>query len=143
MAGEKIKEALQGEPVAHFDETGMRVCGKLTWLHVASSESLTSYYSHPKRGGAAMKAMGILPNFGGTAVHDGWPSYFAYECALSLCNAHHPRELTLSCGKNISSSGQGKPGGTENRHIPDIHQHPPVGHSQGKTEEKGIQEVTV
>lgn len=95
VAGEKIKEALRGEPVAHFDETGMRVCGKLTWLHVASSESLTSFYPHPRRGGAAMEAMGILPNFDGTAVHDGWSSYFAYECAHSLCNAHHLRELTL------------------------------------------------
>jgi transposase len=73
----------------------MRVCGKLTWLHVASSKRLTSYHAHPKRGGEAMEAGGVLPFFHGTSVHDGWKSYFAYKgCSHSLCNAHHIRELT-------------------------------------------------
>ena len=40
-----------------------------------------------------MDAMGLLPDFEGIAVHDGWASYGQYTCQHSLCNAYHLREL--------------------------------------------------
>ncbi len=40
-----------------------------------------------------MNEMGILPEFAGKAIHDGWKSYQSYACAHFLCNAHHLREL--------------------------------------------------
>ncbi|MEL6263150.1 MAG: transposase, partial [Cyanobacteria bacterium J06626_6] len=68
---------------------------KLWWLHVASTAQLTYYFVHPKRGRAAIDERGVVPTFNGISVHDGWASYFWYDCAHALCNAHHLRELRL------------------------------------------------
>ena len=89
-----IKEKLIASPVIHCDETGMKIEGKRHWLHVASNDKYTCYFSHRKRGTEAMNAMGILPEFKGIAVHDGWKPYSNYDCNHALCNVHLKRELT-------------------------------------------------
>jgi transposase len=89
-----IREKLITSAVIHCDETGMKVEGKRHWLHVASNDKYTCYFAHPKRGSEAMDAMGILPEFRGISVHDGWKPYNNYKCNHALCNAHLQRELT-------------------------------------------------
>jgi transposase len=43
---------------------------------------------------AAMDAAGVLPGFGGVAVHDGWAPYWRYQdLTHALCGAHLLREL--------------------------------------------------
>ena len=93
---DSIKENILASAVVHFDETGLRV-GKQHkhWLHTASTPSQTFYYIHKKRGSEAMDAMGILPDFDGTAVHDHFKPYLKYRCKHAACNTHHLRELVF------------------------------------------------
>jgi len=91
---ENIRQAILASEVVHFDETGIRKQGKLHWLHTASTEQLTSYGLHARRGKEAMLDLGILEHYTGCAVHDHWKSYFTFSCEHALCNAHHLRELT-------------------------------------------------
>lgn len=80
--------------MVHFDETGARIAGRLGWVHSASTDTLTRYIAHVRRGAVAIDAAGVLPVFGGVAVHDGWAPYRNYDaCEHALCNVHHLREL--------------------------------------------------
>ena len=88
------REQLAAAEVAHFDETGGRVAGRLHWIHVACTNTWTLFHLNTKRGRVAMDSAGVLPTFTGVAVHDGLVVYRQYDQAShGLCNAHHLREL--------------------------------------------------
>ena len=88
-----VIEQLRAAPHLHVNETGLRTAGRLHWLHVASTDRLTFYGVHAKRGQAATDHFGILPHFAGRLVHDFWRPYLRYACAHGLCNEHLLREL--------------------------------------------------
>jgi transposase len=97
---QEIKSALRHAPVLHHDETGLRVSGaegaRLAWTHVTCTPTLTHYARHSARGATALEAIGILPDYRGVSVHDGWASYRHFHTTRhALCNAHHLRELTF------------------------------------------------
>jgi hypothetical protein len=80
--------------VAGFDETGLRVAGKLQWVHCARTDKYTLITVNAKRGRDAMDAPGVLPRFRGVAVHDACAPYDTYlEPAHQLCCAQALREL--------------------------------------------------
>ena len=87
---EHILARLTEGGVRHLDETGLRVAGKLHWLHAICDTAFTHYRIDAKRG--------AVPTFltGGTIVHDHWKSYYAHMNGVdahALCGAHHLREL--------------------------------------------------
>ena len=89
-------ERLLTAPAMHVDETSLRVDRKNHWIHVYSAATLTVKRLHPKRGREAIEAIGIIPRYGGVAVHDCWASYLSYaHCDHALCGAHLVRELTF------------------------------------------------
>ena len=89
-------ERLLAAPAMHVDETSLRVDRKNHWIHVYSAGALTVKRLHPKRGCEAIEAIGIIPRYGGVAVHDCWASYLSYaHCDHALCGAHLLRELTF------------------------------------------------
>jgi transposase len=97
---EAIRTVLTTADVVHFDETGFRVAGHLAWVHSASSGKFALITVHPRRGREAMDAAGVLPAFGGIAVHDCWSPYDTYQdlAGHALCNAHALRELQAVTG---------------------------------------------
>jgi transposase len=90
-----VRAALAGADVAHFDETGFRVAGRLAWVHSASSGKFVLVTVHAKRGKEGMDAAGVLPSFAGIACHDAWAPYDCYDgvAGHALCGAHLLREL--------------------------------------------------
>lgn len=92
---EQVKEALVPADVIHQDETGLYVAGQRHGMHVTCTATLTHYQVHESRGQEALEAIGILPRFAGTSVHDGWGSYFLYGCYHALCLVPLLRELTF------------------------------------------------
>ncbi len=92
---EIIKSKIAESNVVHADETGLRVKGKLHWLHTASSLLFTYLFVHEKRGGIALTSdKSILDKIIGWLVHDCWSSYFSFKkLEHAICGAHILREL--------------------------------------------------
>jgi len=89
----QIKQQLLQSPVLHADETGVRLNGKNSWMHVISNKTISFFAHHLNRGRQAMDEIGLLERYKGTLIHDRFSSYFAYGCGHSLCNAHILRDL--------------------------------------------------
>lgn len=90
----QLREKIAAAEVAHFDETGFRIAGRLGWIHSASTDGYSLLSAHRRRGVDAMTAAGVLPAFAGIAVHDAWAPYDTYPAVTyALCNAHLLREL--------------------------------------------------
>ncbi|MEX5638053.1 IS66 family transposase, partial [Parafrankia sp. FMc2] len=89
-----VRDLLAGAEVVGVDETGLRVAGRLHWVHCARTGKYTLIDCHPKRGTTGIDALGVLTGFGGVVVHDAWAPYDTYTSAThQLCVAHVLREL--------------------------------------------------
>jgi transposase len=91
---EQVTDRIAGSEVVGFDETGLRVAGRLHWVHCARTGKYTLITCHPKRGSQGIDAAGVLTRCRGVAVHDAWAPYDSYvDVEHQLCCAHALREL--------------------------------------------------
>jgi transposase len=91
---ELVKDRIAESEVAGFDETGLRVAGRLHWVHCARTGKYTLITCHSKRGREGIDDAGVLGRFRGVAVHDAWAPYDTYvDAEHQLCCAHALREL--------------------------------------------------
>jgi transposase len=102
---EVIKSGVVKSDATHADETGLRVAGKLHWLHTASSLLYTYLFVHERRGRVALDSeKSVLNRISGWLVHDCWSSYFKYHTMHhAICGAHILREL-----EGLIENGQSK-----------------------------------
>lgn len=91
---EIIKSKIIVSNVVHADETGLRIEGKLQWLHIATTRLYTYLFVHQRRGAKAIQSdKSVLNKIIGWLVHDCWYSYFNLEKKHAICGAHILREL--------------------------------------------------
>jgi transposase len=89
-----LRDRIAEAEVAGFDETGLRVAGRLHWVHCARTDRYTLITCHTKRGREGIDDAGVLGRFRGVAVHDAWAPYDTYlDIDHQLCCAHVLREL--------------------------------------------------
>ncbi|WP_432977724.1 IS66 family transposase [Dactylosporangium sp. CA-233914] len=94
---DQVRDALSSASVVHVDESGLRVAGRLHWVHVATTGRYTLVWVHPKRGRAGIDAGQIMGCMTGIAVHDAWAPYDTYTPGgHQLCCAHLLRELAAA-----------------------------------------------
>jgi transposase len=78
--------------VLHADETTGRAAGALAYVHVACTEYLTLMHVGG-RGSEDIDAGGVLPEFTGTLVRDGYTGYTHLPAVHAWCAAHLLRDL--------------------------------------------------
>ncbi len=91
---ETIKQRLIQSDVLSVDETGIRVNGKLNWVHIFANDQDTLFEHNPKRSAHCDDEDGILAFFIGILVHDHFKAYYKNKMAThSECNQHILRYL--------------------------------------------------
>jgi transposase len=87
-----MRTLLAGAPVLHADETPGRAAGALAYVHVACTEYLTLMHVGD-RSAATIDAGGVLAEFTGVLVRDGYAGYQHLRAAHAWCGAHLLRDL--------------------------------------------------
>jgi transposase len=83
---------LAAAPVLHVDETPGRTAGSLSYVHVACTEYLTLMHVGD-RTKETIDAGGVLAEFTGVLVRDGYAGYEHLQAVHAWCGAHLLRDL--------------------------------------------------
>ncbi|MGH8895188.1 MAG: IS66 family transposase [Actinomycetes bacterium] len=87
-----MQKLLAGAPLLHADETPGRAAGSLAYVHVACTEYLTLLHVGD-RSAKTIDAGGVLGEFTGVLVRDGYAGYEHLQALHAWCGAHLLRDL--------------------------------------------------
>jgi transposase len=87
-----MRTLLAAAPVLHADETPGRAGGALSYVHLACTEYLTLMHVGD-RSAATIDAGGVLAEFTGVLVRDGYAGYSHLPAVHAWCGAHLLRDL--------------------------------------------------
>jgi transposase len=87
-----MKDLLATAPVLHADETTGRAAGALAYVHVACTEYLTLMHVGG-RGSDDIDKGGVLKDFTGVLVRDGYAGYEHLPAIHAWCGSHLIRDL--------------------------------------------------
>jgi transposase len=87
-----MKKLLASAPLLHADETPGRAAGSLSYVHVACTEYLTLMHVGD-RSAKTIDAGGVLAEFTGVLVRDGYAGYEHLKAVHAWCGAHLLRDL--------------------------------------------------
>lgn len=88
-----VRALLRQAEIVGVDETPARADGRLEYVHVACTEFLTALHTG-RRSAAAIDAGGVLPDFTGVIVWDGYVGFTHLLAPVhSWCGAHSLRDL--------------------------------------------------
>lgn len=87
-----MQKLLAGAPLLHADETPGRAAGSLAYVHVACTEYLTLMHVGD-RSAKTIDAGGVLGEFTGVLVRDGYAGYEHLQAVHAWCGAHLLRDL--------------------------------------------------
>lgn len=80
--------------LVHVDETGYRINGRQSWLHVLCTPQFTYFVIIQKRKDTETGPLKLLEGFSNGLCHDHFkPYYTLLNCDYSECNAHIERYL--------------------------------------------------
>lgn len=89
----RVRDLLHAAGLLHVDETTARVDGGRVYLHVACNDTYTAMHTGG-RTNDDIDAGGILPDYAGIIVRDGYAGYQHFVKAVhAWCGAHSLRDL--------------------------------------------------
>jgi transposase len=87
-----MQKLLASAPLLHADETPGRAAGALSYVHVACTDYLTLMHVGD-RCAATIDAGGVLADFTGVLMRDGYAGYAHLQAVHAWCGAHLLRDL--------------------------------------------------
>jgi len=89
----RVRELLHAAGLLHVDETTARAGGGRAYLHVACNDTYTAMHTGGRTNGD-IDGGGVLPDYTGIIVRDGYAGYQHYIDAVhAWCGAHTLRDL--------------------------------------------------